>query len=79
MKQLKKPKKLFPFMSNFQTYYQFKQNFQNVDQQTLGKWLIHGTKRRRDNHLQPMLKWFQRFGYCRILQGIWTVHMVGLN
>ena len=34
-------------MSNLQTYYNFKLDFQNLDQQTGGKWLIHGTKRRR--------------------------------
>ena len=30
-------------MSNLQTFY-FKLNFQKVDQDTGGKWLIHGTK-----------------------------------
>ena len=38
-------------MSNLQTYYHFKLNFQKVDQHTGGKWLIHGTKRRKDNQL----------------------------
>ena len=33
-------------MSNFQTYYHFKLDFQKVDQHTGGKWLINGTKRR---------------------------------
>ena len=28
-------------MSNFQTYYHFKLDFQKVDQHTGGKWLIH--------------------------------------
>ena len=40
-------------MSNFQTYY-FKLDFQKVDQHTGGKWLIHGTKRRKDNQLQSL-------------------------
>ena len=31
-------------MSNLQTYYNFKIDFQKVDQYTGGKWLIHGTK-----------------------------------
>ena len=31
-------------MSNLQIYYHFEINFQNVDQHTGGKWLIHGTK-----------------------------------
>ena len=34
-------------MSNVQTHYHFKVDFQKVG----GKWLIHGTKRRKDNQL----------------------------
>ena len=34
-------------MSNLQTHYHLKLNFQKVDQHTGGKWLIHGTKRRK--------------------------------
>ena len=41
-------------MSNLQTYYHFKLNFQKVDQHTGNKWLIHGTKRRKDNQLQSL-------------------------
>ena len=42
-------------MSNLQTYYHCKLDFQKVDQHTGGKWLIHGTKRRRkDNQLQSL-------------------------
>ena len=37
-------------MSNLQTYY-FELDFQKVYQHTGGKWLIHGTKRRKDNQL----------------------------
>ena len=37
----KQKKKLFSFMSNLQTYYHFKLDFQKVDQHTGGKWLIH--------------------------------------
>ena len=40
-------------MSNLQTYY-FKLDFQKVDQHTGGKWLIHGTKRRKVNQLQSL-------------------------
>ena len=29
-------------------------NFQKVDQHTGGKWLIHGTKRSKDNQLQNL-------------------------
>ena len=38
---------VFPYVK-LTTYY-FKLNFQKVDQHTRGKWLIHGTKRRKDN------------------------------
>ena len=41
-------------MSHLQTYYHFKLDFQKVDQHTGGKWLIHGTKRRKDNQLQRL-------------------------
>ena len=37
-----------------QTYYCFKLDLQKVDQHTRGKWLIHGTKRRKDNQLQSL-------------------------
>ena len=46
-------KKVVFFMSNLQTY-QFKLDFQKVDQHTVGKWLIHCTKRRKDNQLQSL-------------------------
>ena len=38
-------------MSNLQTFYHFKLDFQKVDQHTGGKWLIYGTKRRKDDQL----------------------------
>ena len=41
-------------MSISQTYYHFKLDFQTVVQQTGGKWLIHVTKRRKDNQLQSL-------------------------
>ena len=41
-------------MSNLQTYYHFKLDFQKVDQHTGGEWLIHGTKSRKDNQLQSL-------------------------
>ena len=37
-------------MSNLQIYYHFKLDFQKVEQNTGGMWLIHGTKRRKDNY-----------------------------
>ena len=41
-------------MSNLQTYYHFKLDFQKVDQHTGGKLWIHGTKRHKNNQLQSM-------------------------
>ena len=41
-------------MSNLQTYYHFKLDFQKVDQHTGGKWLIYGTKCHKDNQLQSL-------------------------
>ena len=46
-----KKKTLFSFMSNLQTYYFFKLDFQKVDQHTGDNWLIHSTKRHKDNQL----------------------------
>ena len=40
----KTTQRLFAFMSNLQTYYHFKLDFQKADQHTVGKWLIHDTK-----------------------------------
>ena len=53
-KNQKQHKKLFSFMSNVQTYYNFKLDSQKVGPHTGGKWLIHGTKRRKDNQLQSL-------------------------
>ena len=47
-----KQQKLFSLMSSIQTYYDYKLDFQKVDQHTGSKCLIHGTKRRKDNKLQ---------------------------
>ena len=41
-------------MSNLQNYYHFKLDFKKVDQRRGGKWLIHGTKRRKDNQMQSL-------------------------
>ena len=52
MKQIKKNKKVvFLYV---QTKYHFKLDFEKVDQDTGGKWLIHGTKRSKDNQLQSL-------------------------
>ena len=42
-------KKLFSIMSQLQTHYHFKLDFQIVDHHTGGKWLIHGTKHPKNN------------------------------
>ena len=41
-------------MSYLQTNCCLKIYFQKVDQHAAGKWLIHDTKRRKDNHLQSL-------------------------
>ena len=47
-------KHLFSIMSNLQTHYHFKLDFQKVDQFTEGKWLIPSTKHHKDNQLQNL-------------------------
>ena len=47
-------KKLFSIMSNLQTHYDFKLDFQKVGQYIGGKWLIHSTKQCRDDQLQSL-------------------------
>ena len=55
VKKIKTNKMLFSFMSNLQTYYDFKLDLKKkVDLHEGGKWLIHGTKRRKDNQLQSL-------------------------
>ena len=51
---VKQYKKLLTIVSNLQIYRQFKLDFQKVDQHAGGKWLIHGTKRRKDNQPQSL-------------------------
>ena len=41
-------------MSNLQPNCCLEFDFQKVDQHAGGKWLIHGTKRRKDNQLQSL-------------------------
>ena len=40
--------RLFSIMSNLQNYYDFKLDFQKVEQYIGDKWLIHGTKHPKD-------------------------------
>ena len=35
---------MFSIMLNLQAHYHFKLDFQKVDQYTIGKWLVYGTK-----------------------------------
>ena len=50
-----KQQKMFSLMSNLQIYNHFKLDFQKVDQHTKWcKWLIHGTKRHKDNQFQSL-------------------------
>ena len=39
-------------MLNLLTHNHFKLDFQNEDQHTGGKWLLHGIKHHKDNQLQ---------------------------
>ena len=65
----KKQQKMFSLMSNLQTYYHFKLDFQKVDLHTGGKRLIRGTKRRKDNQLQSL----ERFmNVCRNCGDMWN-------
>ena len=54
MNNKKTTKKLLSFMSNLQTYCHFKLDVQKKDQHTGDKWLINGTKRRKENQLQSL-------------------------
>ena len=45
---------ILSIMSNLQPNCCLKVDFQKVDQHAGGKWLIHDTKRRKDNQLQSL-------------------------
>ena len=47
-------KNLLSVMSNLQTHYHFKLDYQKVDQRTESKWLIHGTKHHKGYQLQNL-------------------------
>ena len=47
-------KDILSIMSNLQPNCCLKFDFQKVDQHAGGKWLIHDTKRRKDNQLQSL-------------------------
>ena len=52
----KKNEDISSSMSNLQPNWCLKIDFQKVDQHAGGKWLIHDTKRRKDNQLQSLNK-----------------------
>ena len=54
MSKHKKNEDILSIMSNVQPNCSFKNDFQKVDQHAGGKWLIHDTKRRKDNQLQSL-------------------------
>ena len=64
-----KQQKMFSLMSNLQTYYRFKLDFQKVDQHTGGKWL---NIKRWDNALMKIVSIvFQPFcGHMMIILNI---------
>ena len=52
----KKNEDILSSMSNLQLNWCLKLDFEKVDQEAGGKWLIHDTKRRKDNQLQSPSK-----------------------
>ena len=45
---------MLSIMPHLSTQCRFKLDLQDVDQHTVGKWLTHGTKHRKDNQLQSL-------------------------
>ena len=54
MSKYKKNEDILSIMSNLQPNCCLKIDFQKVDQHAGGKWLIHDTKRHKDNQLQSL-------------------------
>ena len=54
MSKYKKNEALKSIRSNLQLTCCLKFDFHKVDKHTEGKWLIHDTKRRKDNQLQSL-------------------------
>ena len=54
MSKYKTNENILSIMSNLQPNYCLKVDFQKVDQHAGGKWLIHDTKRHKDNQLQSL-------------------------
>ena len=53
--KIQKNENILSSMSNLQPNWCLKIDLQKVDQHAWGKWLIHDTKRRKDNQLQHSL------------------------
>ena len=67
-------KMLFFIMSNLQTYYHFKLYFQKLDQNTEGKWFIHGIKHRKEQRLLEcygIVKWTMQINFKEIWGKLW--------
>ena len=54
MSKYKTNEDILSSVSNLQPNWCLKIDFQKVDQHAGGKWLIHDTKRRKDNQLQSL-------------------------
>ena len=54
--KIQKSEDILSIMSTLQPNWCLKIDFQKVVQHAGGKWLIHDTKRRKDNQLQKSLK-----------------------
>ena len=54
MSKYKKNEDILSSMSNLQPNWCLKIDFQKVDKHAGGKWLIHDTKRGKDNQLQSL-------------------------
>ena len=54
VKNIQKNEDILSSMSNLQPSWCLQIGFQKVDQHAGGKWLIHDTKRRKDNQLQSL-------------------------
>ena len=59
---------ILSIMSNLQPKCCLKADFQKVDQHAEGKWLIHDTKRRKDNQLQSLKLYFFKHIIYRMRQ-----------
>ena len=63
MSKYKKNEDILSIMWNLQPNCCLKVDFQKLDQHAGGKWLIHDTKRSKDNQLQSLkLPWDEIYG-----------------